>query len=171
MKDIDQKISQLISEGKCLAADWKVNVSTAVANGDLVVTVPSTAAFESVMMGAPTIVYNPMRSGSLSFYKNNGLNRRIFEDSHTMIDAIKRFADGKDNTIGECSDILQELDPFNDGKGSKRMGDYLNRCRQGFDAGMEWKEVLGKANERYINEWGADKITHENAYESLYKKN
>lgn len=171
MKDIRKQVSRLIAEGKCLSADWKVNVSTAVANGDLVVTVPSTAAFESVMMGAPTIVYNPMRSGSLSFYKNNGLNRRIFEDSHTMIHAIKRFADGKDNTIGECSDILQELDPFDDGKGSKRMGDYLNWCQEGFDAGLEWKEVLGKVNERYIKEWGADKITHKDAYESLYKKN
>jgi hypothetical protein len=171
MKDIDQKISRLIGEGKCLAADWKVNVSTAVANGDLVVTVPSTAAFESVMMGAPTIVYNPMRSGSLSFYKNNGLNRRIFEDSRTMIDAIKRFADGKDNTIGQCSDILQELDPFDDGKGGKRMGDYLNWCRQSFDAGLEWKEVLGKANERCTQQWGTGRITGENAYEALYKKN
>lgn len=171
MPKIHQEILELSRQGRCLAVDWKVNVSTAVANADLVVCVPSTAAFESVMMKAPTIVYNPMRSGSRLFYRNNGLNRRIFEDKQLMMKAIKKFADGSDPSIGNCSDILPVLDPFDDGSGAKRMGDYLDRCLQDFDTGCNWQKILEKANEYYVQQYGHDKITAENSYERLYNRN
>lgn len=171
MPGIHREILELSNQGRCLAVDWKVNVSTAVANGDLVICVPSTAAFESVMMKAPTIVYNPMRSGSRLFYSNNGLNRRIFEDKQLMMEAIKKFADGSDPTIGNCSDILPALDPFDDGSGAKRMGDYLDGCLKDFDTGYGWQKILEKANERYSQQYGRDKITADNSYETVYNRN
>ncbi|MCU0284917.1 MAG: hypothetical protein MUF15_00835 [Acidobacteria bacterium] len=171
MPEIHREILQLSQEGRCLAVDWRVNVSTAVAHADLVVCVPSTAAFESVMMKAPTIVYNPMRSGSRLFYRNNGLNRRIFEDKRLMMDAIKKYADGEFAAMGDCSDILPFLDPFDDGKGAKRMGDYLLNCLESLEAGLPWQAALEKANELYQQQYGSDKITYLNSYESLYKRN
>jgi hypothetical protein len=173
MPAIHREIQELSNRGRCLAVDWKVNVSTAVANADLVVCVPSTAAFESVMMKAPTIVYNPMRSGSRLFYSNNGLNRRIFEDINVMKAAIKTFADGGESavSIGACSDILPALDPFDDGKGANRMGEYLDRCLEGFDAGLPWPSILEKTNQQYALRWGNDKITGENSYETVYQRN
>ena len=173
MPRIHREIQELSKQGRCLAVDWKVNVSTAVANAHLVVCVPSTAAFESVMMKAPTIVYNPMCSGSRLFYSNNGLNRRIFEDIQLMTAAIKTFADGGESavSIGACSDILPALDPFDDGKGANRMGEYLDRCLEGFDAGLAWPSILGKTNQQYALRWGNDKITGENSYETVYQRN
>lgn len=171
MPEIHREILELSKQGRCLPVDWKVNVSTAVACGHLVVCVPSTAAFESVMMKAPTIVYNPMRSGSRLFYSNGGMNRRIFEDIRLMAEAIKKFADGSDPAIGDCSDILPALDPFDDGKGANRMGEYLDRCLEGFDAGLPWPSILKKTNEQYASRWGNDKITGENSYETVYQRN
>lgn len=172
MPEIHREILQLSRAGRCLAVDWKVNVSTAVTHADLVVCVPSTAAFESVMMKAPTIVYNPMRSGSRLFYRGDGFNRRIFEDKESMIAAIKKFAAvGPAVSIGDCSDILSFLEPFDDGQGAKRMGDYLDGCLESFDAALNWQMALEKANERYSRQYGSDKITYLNSYESLYKRN
>jgi hypothetical protein len=166
---VHRRIIKLSGENKCLIGDWKLTPSAATAAADLVVTVPSTAAFESVITGTPTIVFNPMRSGSGIFYSNDGLDRRIFEDNERMIAAIKNYADGNDPTIGDCSDIAAQIDPFRDGLGPQRIGEYLNWCLQGFDSGLERQEVIQQANNHYKQQFGTDKVTIENFYEKKYK--
>ena len=156
--DIDEEIEPWVKTGRCIFAPWKLTPAAAAAQADFVVCVPSTAAFESVMTGTRTIIFNPMRVGSSVFYRNNGLNRRIFEESETMKAAIKRYADGTDDSIGDCRDILPFIDPFADGKGAERMGQYLRWCLQGFDAGLEREKNIAQANEKYAETWGKDKI-------------
>jgi hypothetical protein len=167
MEDIAAEISRLSREGRCRVLDWKVSPSTAVANGNLVVSVISTAAFESALLGARTIIYYPMRAGSRIFYSNNGLNRRIFEDPRLMISAIKNYANGKNDTLGDCSDIVPQIDPFGDGKGAERVGKYLEWCLEGFDAGIKREKIIENANNKYAEKWGNDKITSANSYEIL----
>ncbi len=168
MKDIEKEIIQLSRQGKCRVLDWRISPSTAVSNAHLVVSVLSTAAFESVLMGARIIVYNPMRAGTSFFRSNNGLGRRVFEDSPAMIAAIQKFADGLDDSIGDCSDIAAKLDPFGDGKGAEHMGQYLEWCLEGLDSGLDRKQAITRANDRYAEKWGKDKITNKNSYEILY---
>lgn len=163
--DVNEGILRLSREGRCWVASWKVTASAAAAGSDLVVCVPSTAAFESVLTGTRTIVYNPMRSGSRLFYTNNGFNRRIFEDKDRMIAAIRTFARNEDDHIGDCSDLVLKIDPFYDGRGSERVGQYLNACLEGFDLGLNREDILEKANEQYVSKWGKDKIVSENSYE------
>jgi len=165
MEDVYPEILHLSKEGRCLLADWRVSPSTAIKNGDLVVGVISTAAFESVLLGAKTAIYNPMKAGSKIFYKNGGLNRRVFEEKQPMLDALLRFADGTNNGIGDCTDIAVEIDPFGDEKGSLRMGQYLETCLQGFDNGQDWKAVLDNANRQYAHRWGKQHVVGDNAYE------
>jgi hypothetical protein len=165
MKDIEKEIIELSRQGKCRVLDWRISPSTAVINGHLVVSVISTAAFEGVLMGARMIIYNPMRAGSSLFGSSNGLGRRVFEDTPAMIAAIQKYADGQDDSIGDCSDIAAKLDPFGDSKGAERMGQYLEWCLDGLDSGQEWKQVITRANNRYTEKWGTDKITGKNSYE------
>jgi hypothetical protein len=152
--------------GRCLVTDWKVTATNAAIHADVVVSVPSTAMFESVLAGARTIVFNPMRSGSKIFYSNNGLNRRIFEDPQTMLAAIKRFAEGNDDTVGDCRDIALKVDGFRDGQGARRVGNYLKWCLEGLDAGIQQDEVIQAANRRYSEQWGEDRITDRNSFET-----
>ncbi len=165
LEEVSKEILRLSREGRCWVASWKVTASAAAAGSDLVVCVPSTAAFESVLTGTRTIVYNPMRSGSRLFYTNNGFNRRIFEDSDRMIEAIRTFARHEDDRIGDCSDLVLKIDPFYDGRGSERVGHYLNACLDGFDLGLNREDILEKANEQYVSKWGKDKMVSENSYE------
>jgi len=158
IQEVKDKLDHLASEGKCVMLDWKKRVTEAFALSDLTVTLPSTAAFESVASGVPTAVYNPMRSGSSIFYTNGGLDRRIFEDAETMITAIKKFAYQEDRKIGDCRDIRPKIDPFQDGLASQRVGEYLIKCLEGFDLGMSRDDILNNANEDYAMKWGKENV-------------
>ncbi|MGE5340266.1 MAG: hypothetical protein ACM3SY_02185 [Candidatus Omnitrophota bacterium] len=168
LPDIKQEFDTLQTNGRCFIADWRVTPSAAAMNADFVLSVISTAAFESIILGSRTIIYYPMRSGCSILYSNNGLNRRIFDDTGRMGDAILRYVNGQDPSIGDCSDIKPQLDPFGDRSGSQRIGCYLLSCMQGFDAGWTREQVIEQANREYINQWGRDKITNENAFERYH---
>jgi hypothetical protein len=165
--DLNKEIIRFSEAGRCLVTDWRVTATHAAVHSNIVISVPSTAAFESVSAGARTIVFNPMKSGSRIFYSSGGLNRRVFEDSETMITALKRFADGTDNTIGDCSDIISKVDGFGDGQGARRVGNYLKWCLEALDLGKPQDQVLLEANQRFAREWGADKITDQYSFETL----
>ncbi len=166
MEDINRQIAVLTAADQCLIPDWKVTPAAAAAHSHLVLCVPSTAAFESVMAGTPTIVFIPMKSGVSLFYTNNGLNRRIFEDRDSMMAAIRRFADGLDTSVGDCSDLQKQIDPYGDGLGAERVGNYLNQCLEYFDMGLNRDQILNKVNHSFASLWGEDKITHEFFYEN-----
>ncbi len=166
LEDLGKEISKLSEQGRCLVAGYRVTVSAAAAASDLVVCVPSTAAFESVLTRTRTIVYNPMRSGSRLFYTRDGLNRRVFEDHHAMNAAIIQFADKKNNGVGDCSDLVPQIDPFYDGRGAQRIGEYLDACIDEFQHGMDRDTVLENVNRKYTGQWGTDKIVTETAYEA-----
>lgn len=165
MPDIQEEIKALTSANRCLLSDWKVSSAAASVLADIVISVPSTAAFESVITGTRTLLFNPMRSGSRLFYRNIGLNRRIFEDGPTLIEAVKKFADGNDDFIGDCSDIAREIDPFRDSLGPKRIGEYLQWCLAGIDNGMTPREIIHTTGQRYTKIYGKDKLTLENHHE------
>jgi len=67
-------------------------------------------------------------------------------------------AHGMPKTFGDWSPLLDELDPFRDGRGAERMGTYLMWLLDGFRAGYDREVVLSQAAERYASRWGADKI-------------
>lgn len=165
LPDVRAQLNELANMGRCYMSDWQVTAADAASHADIVTGVPSTAVFESVLTGVRTIVFNPMRSGSSIFYKNNGLNRRIFEDSHLMKSALTRFADGMDDSVGDCRDIANEIDPFNDNSGALRLGEYLNQCLDGFDKHMSWEEILNWVNKEYSERWGGNTIFTVGAYE------
>lgn len=165
LSHIREQIEILVKEGKCVHAPWRVSAADAAAHCDFVVGVPSTAVFESVLAGTRTIVYNPMVAGSSLFYENNGLGRRVFHDAPAMVQAMVRFADGADDSVGDCSDIAAQIDPHNDGLGAKRIGDYFKRTFTGLEQQLPIDDIIQQANHEYAQQWGADHIIRENAYE------
>jgi hypothetical protein len=170
MKDVLNKIEDLQKKNRCMLLDWKVNASSAVSYADIVLSSPSTAAFESIIKGKRTVLYNPMKSGSKVFYKNNGINRRIFEKISDLVDGIDRFVDGKNDELGQCSDIREFIDPFCDERGPERIGEYLFWLLEEFDKGQNSMEALTEANKKYRTKWDDTNVTDENSYEKEYEK-
>ena len=88
-----------------------------------------------------------------------GLGKVVFKDWetlwHTLIDHWEK---GPINGFGDWSPILDDLDPFRDGKAAYRMTTFLHWIIEGFKQGLDRNMILADASERYAQEWGVDKI-------------
>ncbi len=69
--------------------------------------------------------------------------------------------------FGDWSLVLDEMDPFRDGRAAERMGTYLQWLLEGFKAGLNRQTVMADAAERYTAVWGKDKVNFVNTNQSL----
>jgi hypothetical protein len=118
-----------------------------------------TASLECALAGLPAILID--REGCPGS-KLNELPRGkvVFGDWPEAIDAVMEHFKAPQGVLGfgDWSSILDELDPFRDGKAAYRMGTYLHWLIQGFEKGLDRDEIMADAAERYRKQWGADKV-------------
>lgn len=118
-----------------------------------------TAAVEAALAGVPTVLLDD-DGWTMSPLYRLGVGRVVFKEwdalwytwneSRAHPGAVPGFAD--------WSPILDEIDPFRDGRAAERMGTFLKWMVEGFSAGQSRREVLAQAAERYRRAWGEDKI-------------
>ncbi len=118
-----------------------------------------TGAVECALEGLPTLLID--REGA-PFSKLNELplGKVIFKDWTTTIKAVMEHFDtpGGIDGFGDWSKIIDDLDPFRDGKAAYRMGTYLHWLVQGYNQGLDKKTALFQAATRYKKKWGEDKV-------------
>ena len=87
-------------------------------------------------------------------------NKVIFQNWEDAIDASMDHLQTPNGIpgFGDWSSIIDELDPFRDGKAAQRMGNYLNWLIQGFEEGLDRDAILENAAEKYRKQWGNDKV-------------
>ncbi len=117
-----------------------------------------TAGLESALAGVPTLLLD--REG----WPWSPLNRLgsgvVFHDWPALWQACLeqwRSAEGVPG-FGDWSEMLEELDPFRDGRAACRMGTYVQWLVEGFAAGLRRDAVLAQASERYAARWGREMI-------------
>jgi len=135
------------------------------------------AGVEAAMAGTPTLFldregmpHSPLyRLGDQVIFKNiDSLWKACAEHWHSP---------GGIPGFGNWSGVLDEIDPFRDGRAAERMGTYLEWLMEGFKAGLPRETVLADAAERYGKLWGKDKILsvnssqNEECIRSLQKEN
>lgn len=118
-----------------------------------------TAALECAFMGIPTLLVDREGHPYSKLYELQG-HKVIFKNwSDTIESLLEHFrSPGGIPGFGDWSSIIDEFDPFRDGKGAYRMGTYLYWLIQGFESGKDRNIVLADAAERYCKKWGNDKI-------------
>lgn len=119
----------------------------------------SSAVTEAVITGCRGIDYDPRYFKEHEFY-DWGYERLIFDNLEKLMAAMKRYKANRESEprLGDWSDHIDELDPFRDGKGGQRMGEYMRYLLEAFDKGSNKDEAIRYANGRYANQWGIDKI-------------
>lgn len=120
----------------------------------------ATAGMEAALAGVPTLLMD--REGCTESPINQlGIGNVIFKDWEEMWEACSRnwFKDGGLPGFGDWSLMLEELDPFRDGRAAERMGEYLRWMIDGFKQGVDREKIMADAAERYCVAWGTDKIT------------
>lgn len=120
----------------------------------------ATAGLEAALAGVPTLLLD--REG-WPMGRPHALGPAVaFTDWptlwHALLDARRR-RDVRAGGFGDWTPLLDEMDPFRDGRGAWRMGWYLTRVLQGLQAGEDRLSVLTRVADGYAAAWGADKIT------------
>jgi hypothetical protein len=122
-----------------------------------------TAAVETALAGVPTLLLD--REGwSVSPLYQLGVGRVVFTDWPSLWEACcaRWRHPSQERGIGDWSPLLEELDPFRDGRATERMTAYLSWLLDGFAAGLSRETVLADAAQRYADQWGADKVSNIN---------
>jgi hypothetical protein len=118
-----------------------------------------TAALECALGGVPTLLID--REGA-PYSKLHELPEGsvVFKDWPSTIDATMQHFNtpGGVEGFGDWSSIIDDLDPFRDGKAAYRIGSYLHSLIQGFDQGLEKEVIMKNAAEKYRKQWGDDKV-------------
>ena len=84
----------------------------------------------------------------------------IFKNWEDTIDALMEHFQTPNGIpgFGDWTPIIDDFDPFRDGKAAQRMGNYLNWLIQGFEEGLDRDVVMANATEKYRKQWGNDKV-------------
>ncbi|MBI3616077.1 MAG: hypothetical protein HY211_06140 [Candidatus Omnitrophica bacterium] len=119
-----------------------------------------TAGMESALAGVPTLMLDREGWPPSPLYRL-GEGQVVFKDWDLFWKVLVEHwtRPGGVPGFGDWSPILEELDPFRDGRAAERIGMYLSWLLEGFKAGLSRETVMADAANRYAQRWGRDKVT------------
>ena len=123
----------------------------------------ATAGLEAALAGIPTLLLD--REGwHVSPLYRLGVDTVVFRSWVELWAALTehRKSPAGIPKFGDWSHLLDELDPFRDGRAAERMGTYLKWLIDGFKAGLDRDTVMADAAERYCRLWGWDTVVEVN---------
>jgi len=132
--------------------------------------VAGTAGLEAALTGVPTLLIDREGWKASPLYRL-GVDRVVFPNCRELWDVLTKYRANPASMpgFGDWSPMLEELDPFRDGRAAERMGTYLHWLIEGYKAGLERETVLADAAERYCARWGEDKITAVNSSRTVFQ--
>lgn len=118
-----------------------------------------TAGVEAALAGIPTLLLDSEGWSMSSLYKLKE-GQVIFKSWDHLWRACEEYWKAPEGIpgFGDWSSILDQIDPFRDGRAAERMGTYLVWLMEGFKANLPRETVLADAAERYTKIWGKDKV-------------
>lgn len=118
----------------------------------------ATAGVEAALTGTPTLMLDREGCRKSPFYKlGQGV---VFNNWNDLWKACQEHwkTSGGIPGFGDWSSMINDIDPFRDGRAAQRMGTYLEWIMEGFKANLPREIVLADAAERYSKMWGKDKV-------------
>ena len=148
----------IFSEGEILT-DALPNEASQAADVAIGLLLGTTAAAESALAGTPTLLIDRAHMLQHPYYRW-GRDRVVFDNWDKLFAALTayRHDPSSDPGFGDWSPVLDQLDPFRDGRAAERMGTYIRWLAEGLDMGLSVDETLKQARQRYVALWGADKV-------------
>lgn len=122
-----------------------------------------TAGLEAALAGVPTLLLDREGWPVNALYRL-GVGRVVFREWDALWKAcVEHWArPGGVPGFGDWSPMLDEFDPFRDGRAAERIGTYVQWLLEGFRAGLARETVMADAAERYGALWGREHIAHVN---------
>lgn len=119
----------------------------------------TTAGIESALAGVPTLLLDREGWPRSPMYEL-GVGRVVFTNWTDLWSASREHLSrpGGVDGFGDWQPLIEQLDPFRDGRAAERMGTYLEWIIEGLRGGQTSESVLAIAAERYAAAWGSDKV-------------
>ncbi len=123
----------------------------------------ASAGLDAALAGVPTLLFDG-EGWPVSPLYQLGVDRVVFNDWDSLWEACSTHwsTEGGIPEFGDWSPMLDEIDPFRDGRAAERMGTYLKWLIDDFKDGLDRDTAMAQAAERYCQAWGQDKITEVN---------
>lgn len=124
----------------------------------------ATAGVESALTGTRTLLLDSegMTQSHLDSLRAGNV---VFKDIESLWKVCLEYWKGKEvPKFGDWAGILNEMDPFRDGRAAERMSTYLEWIMEGFNANLPRETILADAAERYRKIWGQDKVLSVNCH-------
>ncbi|MBT5716263.1 MAG: hypothetical protein HOI70_05070 [Opitutae bacterium] len=89
-----------------------------------------------------------------------GPDRCVFYDFDSMKRAVQEYISNPQSNpkLGDVTPVLDDFDPFRDGKAGERIGEYISWYLRGLDKGVSRDDALNLATQKYAEKWGSDKV-------------
>jgi hypothetical protein len=159
---VAEMMEQAIATGRCYLfdQDYVTTPAEAAMAADFAVhdnLYAGTAGLESALAGTPTLMLDRFGWHRSRIYKLG--EKVVFQGLPLLWEALmehwnKQAIPG----FGDWSPIMDEFDPFRDGKAAHRMGTYLHWLIQGYEKGQDREVILADAAAKYCKQWGRDKV-------------
>ena len=131
----------------------------------------SSAVSEAIALGRKAI-YCDLTSMNQHIYYQVGKDTIVFDDLNRLMSALKRYRtdQASEPGLGDLSNSIAEVDPFCDGRGNERIGNYIGWLLEGFDAGLDRAEAAKLASRKYATFWGDGLILGEGIKSTVNKE-
>jgi hypothetical protein len=123
----------------------------------------STAALEARLAGVSAVLIDPVGLRRVPFYNWN-IDGLLFTDWDSLRAAIEQYRTNPEAypDFGTWSPELRNLDPFQDGQASLRMGQYIRWVYDALKQGASKQTALQIAAEKFSQRWGKGHINMNN---------
>ena len=161
-KELNKFIEMLDLQGRIFFLDNRGYPVEAGFASDIVIGVipDSTAGLECALAGVPMVIYDCSNCKESHPLYKIGHNKIIFDDIQHLINAIDENKKKPCSISGfaDWSFILNEVDPFRDGKANQRIAGYIKTLLFKSSNGFSKDEAIEAANRAYAEELGWDKV-------------
>ncbi len=117
----------------------------------------SSAGLDAFLAGVPTLLMDREGWPRSALYKL-GVGKVVFNDWAHLFRTCEEHWQREIPGFGDWSSMINELDPFRDGKAAERVGTYMQWLMDGFKQGLSRDQNLERAAQWYGEQWGKDKI-------------
>jgi hypothetical protein len=159
--ELKRLLDRALATGRCVMLETKsimhwVSPCEGALASDMTVGYPiNSAVIEAALSGVPSVHIDLTKHHSHSFYEK-GYEKIVFDDLERAMEAIRRWIRNPTDEpgLGDHSIVIDQIDPFRDGKAAMRMGQYIGWLLESLDRGLGRDEAVRRVSRLYAEKYG-----------------
>ena len=165
-KELNELIQKAKATGRLCILGKNASPADAALFSDFSIAIASYSTLVISALQGARVIYleheqtNKGPQGKYCTLHNLGPNRCAFYDLESIKSALLQYFDDPQSNpnLGDASSVLDEFDPFRDGKAGERIGEYVSWYLEGLSKGLNREGALQYSTRKYANKWGFDKV-------------